>query len=209
MVTNCGRLETVGIAADGDGLVSRSGTAPIAELADRLGLTGALSAALAGTRERAGGHDPGRVLRDLALTLCDGGCGSLAPPNPGNSSPKRRPCSSPRSQSCVAAPRAVARSAARRAATTLVGASWGVLPKRSSSLGTTVPFSTACRLVVFARASTPTYSLHRLLLSDSQETLKSVNSRVQECGTRLMERATVILARAVHQRSARAPAEPQ
>ena len=73
MVTNYSRLAKVEIAADGEGLVSRSGTALIAEFADRLGLTSALSGALADTRERAGGHDPGRVLADLALTLCDGG----------------------------------------------------------------------------------------------------------------------------------------
>ena len=66
-------MEKVEIAADGDGLVSRSGTALIAELTDRLGLTSALSEAFADTRERAGGHDRGRVLRDLALSLADGG----------------------------------------------------------------------------------------------------------------------------------------
>ncbi|MDQ4072490.1 MAG: IS1380 family transposase [Actinomycetota bacterium] len=68
-----GRVAKVEIAADGDGLVSRSGTALLAELCDRLGLTDALCEALADTRERAGGHDPGRVLRDIALTLADGG----------------------------------------------------------------------------------------------------------------------------------------
>jgi hypothetical protein len=68
-----GRTQKVEIAADGDGLVSRSGTALVAELSDRLGLTAALSEALADTRERAGGHDRGRVLRDLALSLADGG----------------------------------------------------------------------------------------------------------------------------------------
>ncbi len=72
-VTDYGRVTKVGIAADGEGLVSRAGTALVAELADRLGLTMALSHGLADTRERPGGHDPGRVLRDLALTLCDGG----------------------------------------------------------------------------------------------------------------------------------------
>ncbi len=72
-VTDYGRVGKVEIAADGDGLVSRSGTALLAELADRLGLSRALSDRLGDTRERAGGHDPGRVLRDLALTLADGG----------------------------------------------------------------------------------------------------------------------------------------
>ena len=43
------------------------------ELADRVGLTGALSEALAGTRERRSAHDPGRVIRDLAVMLADGG----------------------------------------------------------------------------------------------------------------------------------------
>ncbi len=73
MVTDHGRSGKVEIAADGDGLVSRSGTALVAELSDRIGLTAALSQSLLDTRERAGGHDPGRVLRDLALTLADGG----------------------------------------------------------------------------------------------------------------------------------------
>ncbi len=67
------RLETVEVTADGEGLVSHAGVALLAELADRLGLTAALSQAMAPTRERRSAHDPGRVLRDLALTLADGG----------------------------------------------------------------------------------------------------------------------------------------
>ena len=45
----------------------------LVELADRVGLTGAMSEALAGTRERRSAHDPGRVLRDVAVMLADGG----------------------------------------------------------------------------------------------------------------------------------------
>ena len=45
----------------------------MAEAADPLGLTAALSGGLAGMRERRGGHDPGRVVRDLAVMLADGG----------------------------------------------------------------------------------------------------------------------------------------
>jgi len=45
----------------------------LALTADRLGLTGGLCDALEGTRERQGGHDPGRVLCDLAVMLADGG----------------------------------------------------------------------------------------------------------------------------------------
>src|SRR3954453_6880332 len=55
------------------GLVSHAGAALLAEAADRLGLTDALSAALAPIRERRGRHDPGRVVRDLAVLLADGG----------------------------------------------------------------------------------------------------------------------------------------
>jgi hypothetical protein len=68
-----GRRFTVDVVADGDGLVSHAGAALLAEAADRLGLTDALSRALAGMRERRGGHDPGRVVRDLAVMLADGG----------------------------------------------------------------------------------------------------------------------------------------
>jgi hypothetical protein len=61
------------VTADGERLVSHAGVALLAELADRGGLTAALSEALAPNRERRSQHDPGRVVRDLALMLCDGG----------------------------------------------------------------------------------------------------------------------------------------
>jgi hypothetical protein len=72
-VTRDGRLMKVEVSADGAGLVSHAGTGLVAGLADRVGLTRALSRELAGLRERRGGHDPGRVIRDLALMLADGG----------------------------------------------------------------------------------------------------------------------------------------
>jgi Transposase DDE domain group 1 len=68
-----GRRFTVDVASDGEGLVSHAGAALLAEAADRLGLTDALSRALAPMRERRGKHDPGRVVRDLAVMLADGG----------------------------------------------------------------------------------------------------------------------------------------
>jgi hypothetical protein len=68
-----GRRFTVDVVSDGDGLVSHAGAALLAEAADRLGLTDALSRALAPMRERRGRHDPGRVVRDLAVMLADGG----------------------------------------------------------------------------------------------------------------------------------------
>jgi hypothetical protein len=64
---------TVVVTADGEGLVSHAGAVLLVELADRAGLTEALSQALAETRERRSAHDPGRVLRDVAVMLADGG----------------------------------------------------------------------------------------------------------------------------------------
>jgi hypothetical protein len=54
-------------------LVSHAGAALLVELADRVGLTAALSDALQATRERRSAHDPGRVLRDVAVMVADGG----------------------------------------------------------------------------------------------------------------------------------------
>lgn len=68
-----GRPVTVEVTSDGAGLVSRAGTALLARVADKLGLTGALSLRLAGLKRRRRGHDPGRVSRDLAVMLADGG----------------------------------------------------------------------------------------------------------------------------------------
>jgi hypothetical protein len=68
-----GRPVTVEVTSDGAGLVSHAGTALLTQVADRLGLTGALSLRLAGIKQRRRGHDPGRVIRDLAVMLADGG----------------------------------------------------------------------------------------------------------------------------------------
>jgi hypothetical protein len=66
-------VKTVNVVADGTGLSSRAGSSLLALVAARVGLTGGLSDALAGTRERRSGHDPGRVFCDLAVMLADGG----------------------------------------------------------------------------------------------------------------------------------------
>lgn len=58
-----GRDFTVEVTADGDGLVSHARSALLGQVADRAGLTGALSAGLGEMRERRAGHDPGRVVR--------------------------------------------------------------------------------------------------------------------------------------------------
>jgi hypothetical protein len=72
-VTRDGRDFTVDVAADGEGLVSHAGSALLSQVADKTGLTGALSLRLAGLKARRSGHDPGRVIRDLAVMLADGG----------------------------------------------------------------------------------------------------------------------------------------
>ena len=68
-----GRAVTVEVTADGAGLVSHVGSALLGQVADKLGLTHALSHRLAGVKQRRRGHDPGRVVRDLAVMLADGG----------------------------------------------------------------------------------------------------------------------------------------
>ena len=68
-----GRPVTVEVSADGAGLVSHAGTALVAQVADKVGLTSSLSARLAAIKQRRRGHDPGRVIRDLAVMLADGG----------------------------------------------------------------------------------------------------------------------------------------
>ena len=63
----------VEVTADGEGLVSHAGAFLLSELADRIGLTKALSEAMSPTRERRSAHDPGVVLRDLCVAIADGG----------------------------------------------------------------------------------------------------------------------------------------
>jgi hypothetical protein len=59
LVKPTARFGTVEVTADGEGLVSHAGVALLVELADRVGLTAALSEALAASRERRSAHDPG------------------------------------------------------------------------------------------------------------------------------------------------------
>jgi hypothetical protein len=66
-------LTPMKVRADCGSLTSRAGTALLMGLADRVGLTAALEEALDDVRERRGRHEPGRVLRDLAVMLADGG----------------------------------------------------------------------------------------------------------------------------------------
>src|SRR4051794_18458792 len=53
--------------------LSHAGSALLVQVADKTGLTRALSRRLGGLCQRRGGHDRGRVIRDLAVMLADGG----------------------------------------------------------------------------------------------------------------------------------------
>jgi len=72
-VTHDGRQMTVDVTSDGEGLVSHAGSALLAQVADKSGLTRALSSGLDALQLRAGSHDRGHVIRDLAVMLADGG----------------------------------------------------------------------------------------------------------------------------------------
>lgn len=61
------------VSSDGRGVVGHAGARLLADLADATGLKSGFVDALASTRQRAGGHAPGRVAVDLAVTLADGG----------------------------------------------------------------------------------------------------------------------------------------
>lgn len=61
------------VTADGGGVASHAGTALLHELADRIGLTRGLSQACASAFREVRVHDPGHVLRDLAVMIADGG----------------------------------------------------------------------------------------------------------------------------------------
>jgi hypothetical protein len=61
------------VSADGRGVVAHAGARLLWDLADRVGLRGGLSTAMAPTKQRRRGHDRGQVLTDLAVMIADGG----------------------------------------------------------------------------------------------------------------------------------------
>ncbi|MBS2548421.1 transposase [Catenulispora sp. NL8] len=61
------------MASDGRGVVGHAGARLLADLAEATGLEQAFSAVLAPSRQRSGGHDPGRVAVDVAVMPADGG----------------------------------------------------------------------------------------------------------------------------------------
>ena len=73
MVKRNHRRPRLKITGDGTGIVNHVGARLVADLADHVGLTAALSAAMAPTKQRRRGHDRGEVLVDVAVMLADGG----------------------------------------------------------------------------------------------------------------------------------------
>ena len=61
------------VSGDGRGVVGHAGARLLVDVAEATGLTGAFSEALAGLRQRQGGHDPGRIAVDVAVMIADGG----------------------------------------------------------------------------------------------------------------------------------------
>ena len=61
------------VTGGGRGVVGHAGARLLADLADATGLSSAFSDALAGLRQRQGGHCPGRIAVDVAVMLADGG----------------------------------------------------------------------------------------------------------------------------------------
>jgi hypothetical protein len=72
MVKRRRRRPALKITGDGAGVANHAGTRLLADLADAVGLTGALSAAMAPTKQRRRGHDRGEVLTDLIVAIADG-----------------------------------------------------------------------------------------------------------------------------------------
>jgi hypothetical protein len=73
MVKRNRRRPGVKITGGGTGVVNHAGARLLGDLADNVGLTSALSAAMAPTKQRRRGHDRGEVLVDLAVMLAGGG----------------------------------------------------------------------------------------------------------------------------------------
>jgi hypothetical protein len=72
MVKRRRRRPALKVTGDGTGVANHAGTRLLADLADAVGLTAALSVAMAPTKQRRRGHDRGDVLCDVAVAIAAG-----------------------------------------------------------------------------------------------------------------------------------------
>jgi len=72
MVKRSQRRRALRVTGDGVGVANHAGARLLADLADAVGLTPALSVAMAPTKQRRRGHDRGEVLVDVAVAIADG-----------------------------------------------------------------------------------------------------------------------------------------
>jgi len=72
MVKRRRRCPALKVTGDGNGVANHAGARLLVDLADAVGLTSGLSAAMAPTKQRRRGHDRGGVLVDLAVAIADG-----------------------------------------------------------------------------------------------------------------------------------------
>jgi hypothetical protein len=72
MVKRRRRRAALNVTGDGIGVANHAGARLLADLAEAVGLTSAVSAAMASTKQRRRGHDRGEVLVDLAVAIADG-----------------------------------------------------------------------------------------------------------------------------------------
>jgi Transposase DDE domain group 1 len=72
-VKRTGTRPKIVVTADGRGMVGHVGARLLTDLADATGLSETISEALLPLRQRASGHDPGRIALDVAVMLADGG----------------------------------------------------------------------------------------------------------------------------------------
>ena len=72
MVRRRRRRPALKVTGDGSGVANHAGARLLADLADAVGLSAALSVAMAPTKQRRRGHDRGDVLVDLAVAIADG-----------------------------------------------------------------------------------------------------------------------------------------
>ena len=72
MVKRRRRRPALKVTGDGTGVANHAGTRLLADLADTIGLTAALSVAMAPTKQRRRGHDRGDVLCDVAVAIAAG-----------------------------------------------------------------------------------------------------------------------------------------